>query len=184
MNGHLRVGRIGYIQAIADRRWRGAPVFMQLEAHDTGIDLLMQCRGQRRIAFAEKSQIHRERIRCLQHALNIPWPRRAGGGEGARGRPRAPSQHGGDTSCQSFLNLLRADEMDMRVNAARRHDIALATDDLRAGADDDVHAGLHVRVARLANGDDAPALQTNVGLHNAPMVDDERIGHHAINGTF
>jgi hypothetical protein len=39
-----------------------------------------------------------------------------------------------------------------------------------------VHAGLDIRIARLADGGDAPALQADVRLDDAPMVEDERIG--------
>jgi hypothetical protein len=58
------------------------------------------------------------------------------------------------------------------------------TDDLGARADDDVHAGLGVGVAGLADGHDAPALQADVGLDDAPVVDDQRVGQHRVHGAF
>ena len=58
--------------------------------------------------------------------------------------------------------------------------IALAGDDLGARADDDVHARLHVGVAGLADRRDAAALQPDVGLDDAPVVDDQRVGDHAV----
>ena len=48
------------------------------------------------------------------------------------------------------------------------------------GTDDDVHARLGVGVAGLADGHDAPALQADVGLDDAPVVDDQRVRHHAV----
>ena len=80
--------------------------------------------------------------------------------------------------------MLRADEVNMAVDTTGRDNIALATDDLGARADDDVHAWLHIRITGFANGDNAPAFQTDVGLHNTPMIQDERIGHHAIDRAF
>ncbi len=68
---------------------------------------------------------------------------------------------------QRFLDLLRADEVDMRVEAAGGEDLALAGDDLGAGADDDGDAGLGVRIAGLADGGDAAVLQADIGLVDA-----------------
>ena len=56
-----------------------------------------------------------------------------------------------------LFDLLRADEVDVVVDAAGGDDVALAADDLGAGPDDDVHARLRVGVACLADGGDAPA---------------------------
>jgi hypothetical protein len=106
--------------------------------------------------------------------------RRAGRGKGAGGRPRAAAHHGSHAAGQRLLDLLRADEVDVAVDAASRDDIALHTDDLGARADDDVHAGLGVGVAGLADGHDAPALQADVGLDDAPVVDDQRVGQHRV----
>ena len=68
--------------------------------------------------------------------------------------------------------LVRADEVDVRVDAAGGDDAALAGDDLGARADDDVHARLHVVVAGLADRGDPAVLQADVGLHDALVVDD------------
>src|SRR5690606_10120411 len=75
-------------------------------------------------------------------------------------------------------------KVDVRVHAAGGDDRALAADDLGARADDDVDAGLGVGVAGLADGDDAPALQADVGLDDAPVVDDQRIGEHRVHGAL
>jgi hypothetical protein len=101
--------------------------------------------------------------------MDVPRPRRAGGGEGAGGRPGAAADHGGDAGHQRLVDLLRADEVDVAVDAAGGDDHAFAGDDLGAGADDDGHAGLDVRVAGLADGGDAAVLEADVGLDDAPV---------------
>ena len=58
---------------------------------------------------------------------------------------------------ERIVHLLRADEVDMRVEGAGGEDAALPGDDLGPGADDDVDAvRLGVGVAGLADGVDAP----------------------------
>ena len=85
---------------------------------------------------------------------------------------------------QCILDLLRADEVDMAVEAAGGQDAALARDGLGARSDDDIDTGLRVRVARLADRGDAPVAQADIGLDDAGMVDDQRIGDDGIDGTL
>ena len=113
VDGDLHVGLFGHAQAVADGCGRGAPVFVQLETNGTGVDLLVQRGGQAGIALAQKTQVHREGVGRLQHALHVPRPRRAGGGKGAGGRAGATAHHGGHAAGQGFFNLLRADEVDV-----------------------------------------------------------------------
>ncbi|MNR13002.1 hypothetical protein D3C85_1293840 [compost metagenome] len=68
----------------------------------------------------------------------------------------------------------------MGVDAAGGDDLALGGDHLGAGADRDGDAGLDVRVAGLADGGDAAVLHADVGLDDAPVVDDQRVGQHQI----
>ena len=70
--------------------------------------------------------------------------------------------------------------MDVRVDAAGGGDEPLARDDLRARADDDVDAGLHVGIAGLADAGDAAVLEADVGLDDAPVIDDERVGDDGV----
>jgi hypothetical protein len=72
---------------------------------------------------------------------------------------------------------------DVAVDAARGDDVALAADDLGAGADDDVHARLRVGVACFADGCDAPGLEADVGLEDAGVVDDQGVGQHRVDGA-
>ena len=81
---------------------------------------------------------------------------------------------------QRLLDLLRADEVDVRVDAAGGDDHALARDHLGAAADGDRHAGLDVGIARLADGGDAAVLDADVGLDDAPVVEDQRVGDDGI----
>ena len=81
---------------------------------------------------------------------------------------------------QRLVDLLRADEMDVAVDAAGGEDLALAGDDLGARADDDVDARLHVRVAGLADPGDAAVRDPDVGLDDAPVIDDQRVGDHGV----
>ncbi len=86
--------------------------------------------------------------------------------------PVPPPSMRGDARNKRLLDLLRADEVDVRVHAAGGQDLALAGDRLGAGADDDVDAGLRVGVAGLADAGDPPVLQPDIGLDDPPMVDD------------
>ena len=97
-------------------------------------------------------------------------------------RPGAAAEHGGDAGHLRFFDLLRADEVNVAVDAAGGDDHAFAGDDLGARPDDDVHARLHVRIAGLADGGDAAALDADVGLDDAPVVDDGRVGDDAVAG--
>ena len=94
--------------------------------------------------------------------------------------PGAAAQHRGDAGHQRLLDLLRADEMDVGVEAAGGEDLALARDHFGAGPDDDGDAGLDVRIAGLADRRDQPVLQADIGLHDPPMVEDDRVGDDGV----
>ena len=98
--------------------------------------------------------------------------------------PGAAAEHRGDARHQRLLDLLRADEVDVRVHGAGGEDLAFAGDRLRAGADDDVDARLRVGIAGLADRGDAAVLQADIGLHDPPMIDDQRIGDDGVDGAF
>ncbi len=68
----------------------------------------------------------------------------------------------------------------MGVNAASGEDHAFAGDHLGTGADGHGHTGLDVRVAGLADRVDAAVLQADVGLDDAPVVDDQRVGDQGV----
>ena len=85
---------------------------------------------------------------------------------------------------QRFVDLLRTDEMNVGVEAARGEDLALAGDHFGAWADDDGDAGLNVGVARLADGVDMSVLEADVGFDDAPMIDNERVGDDGVDRTL
>ncbi len=70
--------------------------------------------------------------------------------------------------------------MYVGVEPAGGEDLALTGDGFGAGADDDVHARLNIRVAGLADGGDAAVLKAHVGFDDAPMVDDQHVGDDRI----
>jgi hypothetical protein len=83
------------------------------------------------------------------------------------------------TPHQRFFDLLRADEVDV-VSMPPAVTIMPSPAMISVPRRSDGHAGLDVRVAGLADGGDAPVFQADVGLDDAPVVDDQRIGDHGI----
>src|SRR5207237_2377360 len=122
------------------------PILVQLEGAGAGLDHLDERLRLRRITLAEQADIDRDSLHRLQHAREVPRPRRAGRRGGAGSRAGAAAEHRRDGAVERLLGELRADEMDMAINAAGRDDAALAGDHLGARADDDTDAGLDVRV--------------------------------------
>src|SRR5690606_20237991 len=78
------------------------------------------------------------------------------------------------------FDLLRTDEVNVRVDAARRHDHAFASNDLRSRTDDEVDPRLNVGISGFADALDAAVLDADVGLHHAPVIQDERVGDDQI----
>ena len=72
----------------------------------------------------------------------------------------------------------------MAVVAACGDDHALTGQRLGARANDDVYTGLDIGVASLADGANTAILNANIGLDDAPMVYDQRIGNHQIDSTL
>ena len=74
MDGDLDVELIGDAQAGVDGGRRGAPVFVQLQAHGAGVDLLAQRLGQAGVALAEEAEVHREVPRRPPACVDVPGP--------------------------------------------------------------------------------------------------------------
>ena len=176
----LHVVLVRDLQAIVDRRRRRAPVLVELQAVCAGLQLLGKRARRRAIALAHEAEVHRKRLGRLEHAVDVPGSRRARRRKRAGRRSGAAAHHRRDAGHQRFVDLLRADVVDVRVDAARGDDHAFAGDDLGAGADHDVDAGLHVRVACLAELRDPAVLDRDVALDDAPPVDHERVGDHRV----
>jgi len=120
------------------------------------------------------------RIGRLQHAVHVPGARRCRGRIRAGRRAGAAAEHGGNARHQRFLDLLRADHVDMRIDPTRGRDRTLAGDDLGAGADGNRHARLDVGIAGLADRADPPVLDADIGFDDAPVIDDQCIGDHRV----
>ena len=127
-----------------------------------------------------EANIDRPGFHRLQHPADVPGARSAGRGSGAGGRAGAAAEDGGQAGRQRLVEDLRADEVDVGVDAARGDDLGLAGDRLGAGADDDVDAGLGVGVAGLADRDDPPVLDADVRLDNTPVVEDDSVGNDEV----
>ncbi len=108
--------------------------------------------------------------------MDIPGSRGTGGGIGTGRGSRAAAQHGGDARHQGIVHLLRADHVNVRIDPAGGQYLALAGNDFATRSDDDVHAGLGVRVTGLADTADASVFDTDIGLDDAPVIDDQRVG--------
>src|SRR5256886_6102208 len=123
---HLHVVVVGDRKAAVDRRRRGTPVLVQLERTGAALDHLLQRRRARGITLAGEAEIDRQAIGGLDQAPDMPWPRRARGGEGAVRRPGAAAEHGGDACPPRLLPLLRAAIADGGAEAAAGEELALA----------------------------------------------------------
>ncbi len=153
---------------------------MQLEPASAGQHLLAQPLGPARVALGKKTKVDRQSLGGLQHPAYVPGPGRAGGRVGARRGARATAHHGGYAAGNRVVYLLRADKVYVDVESAGCQYLALAGYGLRGRADDYVDAWLHLRVASLAYRRDASIAYADVGLHNAPVVEDERVGDHGV----
>src|SRR5207237_1026661 len=98
------------------------------------------------------------------------------------GRTRAAADEGGDAAGERHVHLLRADEMNMCIDAAGSQDQTFGGHRLGGRADDHVrrHARHHVGVAGLADAGDPPVLHADIGLVDAGPIDHERVGDYQI----
>ena len=181
---YLDVVVVGDGEAAVDRRRRRAPVLVQLQGAGAGLDHFLQRRRPRGVALAGKAEIHRKAVRRLDHAADVPGARRAGGGKRAVRRAGAAAEHRGDAGHQRFLDLLRADEMDVRIETAGGEDFAFAGDHLGARPDDDGDARLDIGVAGLADGKNLALLEADIRLDDPPMVENKRIGDDGVDGAL
>src|SRR5579872_1718188 len=160
-------------QCAIDRGRRGAPVLVQLHAGRAGAQHFLQSRWTRCVSLRSEGQIDGQAFRCLQHPGQMP---RSGG---ARGRRRASRRTGaaanqrGDSGGDRLLHLLRADEVYMRVYTTSGEDLAFARDDFGAGADYDIDIRLYIGITGLADFSDPAVSDGDIGLHDAPMIDDQ-----------
>src|SRR5207253_7048511 len=72
----------------------------------------------------------------------------------------------------------------MHVDAAGRHNLALARDYFGPRSDNDVDVRLHIGIASFAYGGDATVGDADVGLHDSPVIENQRVGDDRINGAL
>ena len=70
--------------------------------------------------------------------------------------------------------------MDVAVESSRGEDFSFAGNDVGAGTDHDGDAGLNIGIAGLADRENHAFLDRDVGFHNAPVIDDQRVGDDGI----
>ena len=76
--------------------------------------------------------------------------------------------------------MLRADEVNVRIDSAGGHYIAFARNNFGARPNFNGDAGLDIRIARLAYGADASVFNGDVGFDYAPVIENQCIGDDGI----
>ena len=175
---------LGDGEAAIDRGRGRPPILVQFEAAGAGLDHFDKGLWLGRVPLAEEAEIDRDALGGLQDACEVPRSRRAGRCRGPGGRAGAAAEHRRDAAVKRFLGELRADQMDVAVDAAGGDDPALAGNHLGARADDDVDAGLNVGIAGLADAADPAVTDANIGFDNAPMIEDHGIGDGRVDGAL
>ncbi len=182
MDGHRHVVVIGDTQAAIYGGRRGAPVLMELQADGAAENLFLQSLRQGGVAFASEAKIQRQGIGRLQHPFEIKRARRTGGGASPGGRPSAAAHHGGQSGSDGLMSLLRADEMNVRVDPAGGKDQPLTGDHFRGHPD--YHAfrdsGHDIGIACLADPGNQAVLDAHIGFVNARVVHHKGVGNDTI----
>ncbi len=120
----------------------------------------------------------------MQHSEDVPGTGGASGCVGARRWPRTTAEHSRDAARDRDLNLLRTNKVNMTVDAARRKNMPFTGNDFGAGANDDINTILGVGVACLTNFDDPPVFDTDIGLDDAPPIQNQGVSDHNINSAI
>ena len=177
---------VGHPQACVDRRRGRTPVLVQLETRSAGTQLLPHRVEPDRVALAEQSDIQWPVIGGLEHPGQMPRAGGHGGGLAALRGAGATADDRRDARAERFSKNLRTDQVDMAVDGARSGDQSIAGDHLGGRTDDEVpvHPGHDVGIAGLADGGDASAPNTEVGLDDSPMVQNGHPGDDGVGGTF
>ena len=159
----------------------GAPILIQLQPHRPRFNLLTQGLRQTGVTLTEKNQDSSGMPRRLRACDGYATARRAGRCISTRRRASAAAQHGGDARHQRLFDL-RADEMNMAVDAAAVTIIPSPAMTSVPGANHDRHTGLNIRVARPADRSYSAIFQPDIRLDDAGhRINDQCIGDHRIN---
>src|SRR5580704_2934218 len=174
---------LGDAEAGVDCRRGRSPILVKFQSAGAGLDHLDQRARVRSIAFAEEAEIYRQPFRCLQYPAQMPWAGRAGRRRGAGSGAGAAPEHCRHAAVERLLDQLRADEVDVRVDAPGGDDAALAGDRFGPRPDHDIDAGLDIRVAGFADAADAAVADADIGFDDAPIVEDHGIGDDGVDGA-
>lgn len=186
VDGDLDPGAVGDGERGVDDGRGRAPVLVQFEAQRAAADLGHHRVVRDGVALAEETDVQRVLLHRRHHPGQMPGTRCHGGRLGALGGSGAAADQGGDPGGEGLVGDLRADEVDVRVDGTGREDASVAGDDLGLGADhqvgvDAVHG---VGVAGLADAGDPAVADADVGLDDAPVVDDHGTGDHGVGGAL
>ena len=184
MNRNLGVGFFCHRKCTINRCWCCSPVFVQFKTNRSRCNLLTQTFRLTGIALTQKTKVHRKFVSSLKHTCHIPGARRYRCCVGACCRACATAQHGSDTGCQCFFDLLWANKVNMRVDTTRRDDLTLGGNNVGTRANFNGDIRLNIRVTGLANGGDTSALNADIGFIDSGVVDNQSIRHDTIHDFF
>ena len=176
----LHAGVVADPQAGVDRGGSGAPVLVQLESRRAGRAAAPTAPPRETVLpLPSNSDIDRPVVGGLEHPREVPRARRDGRRLRALGRAGAAADDRGDARAE---RLVRASCGQMKCTwqstAPAVRILPLPGEDLGRRADHQigVDAVHRVGVAGLADADDAPVADADVGLDDAPVVEDDRAG--------
>jgi hypothetical protein len=134
------------------------------------------------VALAEKAEVHGEGVGRLQHPPMCQGPGvqvvalvPVAGPVPPPSMVVTPDISASSICCGQMKWMCASMPPAVRICPRRRWP--------RCRADDDVDAGLDVRIAGLADGADAAVLDADVGLDDAPVIEDQRVGDDRVHAS-
>src|ERR1700751_1999363 len=171
-------------QAAVNGRGCCAPILMKLEAACAGLDLLNETCCRTRVALSVEAEVHREGIGGLEHPPNMPRTWSTGGCIRPYCRSRPAAHHRGQARIESFFDLLRANVMDVRVDAAGGDNLALAGDHFSSGADYDRDVRLDIRIPSFPDRCNPAVFDCDICLHDSPMIENQGVRNYRVDRAF
>ena len=152
---------------------------MELQADGARVDLLPQAVHAASVTFAQEAKVHRVAVGGLEHARQVPRAWSTGRRVGAGAGPVPPPIIVVMPEVMASRNLLRSDEVHVRVDAAGREDegfspaiTSVPTPMTSSGSTSSMMSGSPVLpMARIR-----PSLMPTSALDDAPMIDNQGVG--------
>src|SRR4051812_26555517 len=91
---------------------------MNFQTTGACFDLFFQWTGSCTISFSKEPEIHWKIICGFQHFPDVPCAGSYSGSISSICRPGTATHHGGNSTEQSMVDQLRANKMNMRIDAA------------------------------------------------------------------